>query len=262
MNGYFHALWAEAIKARRSKVVLITALAACILPVIDGMFMFILKNPKQAKSLGLINTKAQITAAVADWPTFFQVMLMGTAIAGSILFAFIAAWVFGREHSDRTIKELLALPTHRETIVTAKFTLIAAWALGLILVIFVLAISIGSLLDLPNGSPSLIWDSFRSLLGITTLTLLLMPFVALFASAGRGYLPPLAWAILTTAAAQIIGVLGWAEWFPWAVPGLLISVDGSPVVPPPTHSLIVVLVAFLAGIVATLVWWRTADQSK
>jgi ABC-2 type transport system permease protein len=261
MKGFIPALWAEWLKARRSKVLPITAAAACILPIIDGVFMFILKDPERAKSMGLINTKAQITAGAADWPTFFQVLLMGTAIAGAILFAFIAAWVFGREHSDHTVKELLALPTRREAIVAAKLVLIVLWALCLTLLIFGLGLGIGTLVDIPGGSTGLIWESFASLLGLAALTLMTMPFVALFASAGRGYLLPLGWAILTLAAAQIASVLGWAEWFPWSVPGLLVSMNGGLVEPIPAHSLIVVLVAFIMGTVATFVWWRNADQA-
>jgi len=261
MTGFIPALWAEALKARRSKVLPLTVIAIMILPIVDGLFMFILKDPERAKSMGLINTKAQLTAGVADWPTFFQVMLMGMTIAGAIFFAFIAAWVFGREHSDHTAKELLALPTHREAIVTAKLVLITIWSLSLTMLIFVLGMLIGPLLDIPGGSTALVWESFGSLLAIAALTLLMMPFVALFASAGRGYLLPLGWAVLTIAAAQIAGVLGWAEWFPWAVPGLLISMDDNPVGPLPAHSLIVVLVAFLVGLVATFIWWRTADQA-
>ncbi len=261
MNGFAPALWAEALKARRSKVLPLTAAAVMILPVVDGLFMFILKDPERAKSMGLINTKAQITAAVADWPTFFQVLLMGTAIAGAIIFAFIAAWVFGREHSDRTAKELLALPTRREAIVAAKLALIAIWTLGLTLLIFVVGLGVGALADIPGGSAALIRDSFGSLLAIAALTLLLMPFVALFASAGRGYLLPLGWAILTIAAAQISGVLGWADWFPWAVPGLLVSLTGAAVGPIPAHSLIIVLLAFFIGTIATFIWWRAADQA-
>jgi ABC-2 type transport system permease protein len=261
MNGFAPALWAETLKARRSKVLLLTTAATIILPVIDGLFMFILKDTERAKSMGLINTKAQITAGVADWPTFFQVMLMGTAIAGAILFSFIAAWVFGREHSDHTVKELLALPTRRESIVAGKLVLIVFWALCLTLLIFIVGLGIGALVDIPGGSTGLIWDSFASLLGIAGLTLMMIPFVALFASAGRGYLLPLGWAVLTIAAAQIAAVLGWAEYFPWAVPGLMISMDGTPVAPLPAHSLIAVLVAFLVGMVATFFWWRSADQA-
>ena len=136
MNGFLSALWAEALKARRSKVALLTAAGLSILPIVDGLFMVILKDPERARDMGLIGAKAQLTAGVADWPTFFYVLVLGTAIGGAILFAFITAWVFGREFSDHTAKELLALPTSRVVIVGAKFVLIAFWILGLALWIF------------------------------------------------------------------------------------------------------------------------------
>jgi ABC-2 type transport system permease protein len=91
---------------------------------------------------------------------------------------------------------------------------------------------------------------------------MLTPFIALFASAGRGYLPPLGWAILTLALAQVLGVLGLAEWFPWAVPGLVSVLAGPKPMPIGLHSYVLLLLAFIAGLVATFSWWRSADQSR
>ena len=53
-----------------------------------------------------------------------------------------------------------------------------------------------------------------------------MPPVALLASAGRGYLPPLGWAILTVFLAQILAAIGWGAWFPWSVPALFSGLAG------------------------------------
>jgi ABC-2 type transport system permease protein len=210
MTMFLSAFWAEALKARRSKVSLLTAAGFLILPVVAGLFMFILKDPEQARAMGLISVKAQIIAAVADWPTYFGILTLGAAIAGSILFAMITAWVFGREFSDHTAKELLALPTPRGIVVGAKFVLTALWNLGLTLFVFVIALGIGAVVDIPGWSLELAWTSFWSLMLAVLLTSMLMPCVALFASAGRGYLPPLGWAFLTMALAQIAR---WCYWF-------------------------------------------------
>ena len=53
--------------------------------------------------------------------------LLGAVIYGVLEFgiAFIVAWVFGREFSDRTAIDLLVLPTSRSVIVGAQFVLIA-----------------------------------------------------------------------------------------------------------------------------------------
>src|SRR5687768_16505779 len=113
MKGFFSALWAEALKVRCSKVPVFTTLGFALVPLIDGLFMIILKDPEAARSMGLITIKAQVLAGVADWPTFFSILAQAVAVGGAILFAIITAWVFGREFTDRTAKELLALPTSR-----------------------------------------------------------------------------------------------------------------------------------------------------
>ena len=183
--------------------------------------MVILKDPEQARAMGLISTKARLMVGVADWPAYFGILLQGMAVAGAIIFALITAWVFGSEFSNRTAKELLALPTPRSSIVAAKFALIALWVAALAVLVFVLGLGIGALVDIPGWSMQLQWASLGSLMLITVLNFMLMPFVALLASAGRGYMPPMGWALLTLALAQISAVLGWGDWFPWAVPALL-----------------------------------------
>lgn len=262
MNAFVSAFWAEALKALRSKVSLFTTAGILFLPLAGGFFMIILKDPEQARSMGLLRTKAELTAGVADWPTFFSVLLQGTAIGGAILFAFITAWVFGREFSDHTAKELIALPTPRWVIVAAKFVLTALWILGLTLLIFGVGLGIGTAVNIPGWSPELESTSFWSLMAIALLTFMLMPFVALFASVGRGYLPPLGWTILALAFANILSVLGWGDWFPWSVPALLSGMAGSRGDQVGLHSYLVVFVACLVGLAATFWWWQTADQTR
>jgi len=267
MKTFRAALWAETLKARRSRVPLFTAAASSVLPIVGGLFMMIMKDPERARAMGLIGTKAQLlTAGVADWPTYFDFLALATAAAGAMLFAFITAWVFGREFSDHTAKELLALPTPRATIVVAKFVLTALLILGLNLLIFVVGIGVGAAISIPGWSLELAWTSFWSLMVTALLNLMLMPLVALVASAGRGYIPPLAWAFSTLGMAQVAGLMGWGDWFPWAVPGLfsmMFSVMyGQNAEQLGLHSYGVVALAFVVGMVSTVLWWRSADQAR
>src|SRR5512132_3981595 len=131
MNGFFPALWAETLKIRRSKVPLFTAIGFSFAPLMGGFFMIILKDPEAARSMGLISAKAQLTAGTAEWSTLFGLLAQATAIAGAIVFAIFTIWIFGREFSDHTVKELLALPTPREAIVAAKLILVTVWTLVL-----------------------------------------------------------------------------------------------------------------------------------
>ena len=263
MSAFRAALWAEMLKARRSKVPLLTAAGLSLLPMVGGLFMIILKDPERARAMGLISVKAQLlTAGVADWPTYFEVLSQGNGIGGTILFAMITAWVFGREFSDHTAKELLALPTPRGIIVGAKFVLTALWILGLTLFVFVTGLGVAAAVGIPGWSLELAWTSFWSLLTTALLTCMLLPFVALVASVGRGYLPPLGWAFLTLALAQVAAVMGWGDWFPWSVPMLFSGMAGPRAEVLGPHSYVLVALTFVAGVVSTVVWWRSADQSR
>jgi len=267
MTAFRAAFWAEMLKARRSRVPLLSAAVSSLLPILGGLFMIIMKDPERARAMGLIGAKARLlTAGVADWPTYFDFLALATAAAGAMLFAFITAWVFGREFSDHTAKELLALPTSRALIIVAKFALTALWILGLSFLIFAVGIGVGAAVSMPGWSPELARTSFWSLMITTLLNLMLMPLVALVASAGRGYIPPLAWAFSTLGMAQVAGLMGWGDWFPWAVPGLyslMFSVMyGQSAEQLGLHSYVVVALAFVAGLIGTVLWWRSADQSR
>jgi ABC-2 type transport system permease protein len=143
MSLFRAALWAEVLKARRSKVPWLTALGFSLAPLVGGLFMIILKDPERARSMGLISAKAQLAAGVADWPTMLSLLAQATAVGGGLLFTLVTTWVFGREFSDHTVKELLALPTSRAAIVAAKFVVVGMWATGLTAFVLLLGLIVG-----------------------------------------------------------------------------------------------------------------------
>lgn len=262
MTLFLSALWAETLKARRSKVPLFTALGFSMAPLMDGLFMIILKDPEAAKSMGLISAKAQLMVGTADWQTFFNVLAQAVAVGGTIVFAIITAWVFGREFTDRTAKELLAVPASREAIIAAKFVVTFLWTFTLILLVFILGLGIGTLVSLPGWSYELLVSAFWDVAISGLLTIAMLTFVAFAASLGRGEMAAIAWAILTVAMAQIVIITGWGDWFPWSVAGLYTGAAGPRNELLGAHSYFIVLIASLIGLAATFSWWRNADQTK
>jgi ABC-2 type transport system permease protein len=262
MNTFLAALWAETLKTRRSKVPPLTLAAFAIIPLVGGLFMIIMKDPDAARSMGLIGTKAQLVAGSAEWPVFFDLLAQAVAIGGAILFAIITIWVFGREFADHTAKDLLALPTSKEAIITAKLTVIVVWSFALTLFSFGLAVVVGRLVVIPGWSPALQQAAFVESMGTALLTIALLPYVALIASMGRGYLPPFGWALFTVFLAQISAVLGWGGVVPWAVPALFSGAAGPRAEMLGWHSYLIVGIAGLAGLAALYGWWRSADQAR
>ena len=261
MNHFLASLWAEILKMRRSKVPLFTALGFSFVPLAGGLFMVILKDPEAARSMGLISAKAQLVAGVADWATFFSILAQGAAVGGAILFAIVTAWVFGREFTDRTAKELLALPTSRESIVAAKFVVIAIWTFLLTVWIFLVGLVVGKLVVIPGWSQELLRSASLDVAGAAFLTIALLPFVAFFAGFGHGELPAIGWTILTVVLAQVAAITGWGDWFPWSVPALFSGAAGPRAELMGYHSYTIVIFASLAGLALTFFWWRNADQT-
>ncbi len=262
MNSFLSSLWAETLKMRRSKIPFFTAVGFSIAPLVGGLFMVILKDPEAAKAMGLISTKAQLLGGTADWITYFGFLSQAAAIGGAILFAIVTAWVFGREFSDHTTKELLALPTSREMIIFAKFIVTAIWTILLTLLIFAIGLVVGTLVIIPGFSTELLGSAFVDVFGSAILTIILLPFVALLASVGRGYLPSLGWAIFTVVIAQIAVITGWGDWFPWSVPALFSGAAGARAEMLGAHSYMIVIIAGALGLVGTFYWWRNADQTR
>jgi ABC-2 type transport system permease protein len=93
------------------------------------------------------------------------------------------------------------------------------------------------------------------------LTIALQGMTAFFAGVGHGYIAPLAWAVTTVAASQVLAVLGWGAWFPWAVPAILAGAGGVAVEPVGPGGIAMVILAAVLGIMATITWWDRADQT-
>lgn len=262
MRDFFRAFSVELLKARRSKLWIIVLAGFTILPLVAGLFMIILKDPEAAKEMGIISMKAQLMAGVADWPTHFGILNMGTAVAGSMLFSIITAWVFGREFFNRTSKELLALPVGRSSILSAKFVLVFFWTMLIALYIYALGVGIGFWVNIPGWSRELAITEFKEMMLVASLTALLMPVVAFFSSVGRGYLAALGWAFFGLASANIMAVLGWGDLYPWSIPVIITEMVGPGADSLTMASYVSVGLAGALGLLATYTWWARADHSR
>lgn len=238
----------------------LTAAAFAMTPLVATLFMYILKDPTRARSMGLLSTKAQLVG-VADWPTLLGLLAQSTAVGGLLVMAMAMSWLFGREFSDRTAPNLLATSTPRAAIVMAKFLVFAVWAAGLVAIVPLIGMAGGALVGLPGWSPDVARRGLSDVLLAGGMTAAITTPVALLASAGRGYLAPLGWALLTMALSQVVSVTGWGSWFPWAVPSLYAGLAGERSVQLGPHSYILVVLLGATGAAATVTWWLRADHS-
>lgn len=252
----------ELLKLRRSKVTWLTWLAFSIAPLVDGLFMWILKEPDRARALGLLGAKAQLAGRVADWPSFAAALAQMTGVGGMVLTAVITTYVFGREYADGTAKNMLALPVRRETFVFAKLLVVALWFAVLVAAIFAEGAAIGLALDLPGFSPGLLGRAARDVAFSAAMCCLLVSPVAWIATLGRGYLPPLGFAIMTFVLGNVFAATGWGKWFPYAIVPLSTGIAGPRVILLEPGSYVAVLLLFAAGVAATVWQVRAGDDTQ
>ncbi|MEW9122535.1 MAG: hypothetical protein AB2421_07460 [Thermotaleaceae bacterium] len=67
-------IYIEGKKLFKSKIPIISFLGLMLIPFIGGFFMFVLKDPSLAESLGVISAKAHIIGR-ADWPSYLSLAL-------------------------------------------------------------------------------------------------------------------------------------------------------------------------------------------
>jgi ABC-2 type transport system permease protein len=260
MNNRICALKAEFIKNRRSKILLISFIAFSIVPIMGGIFMSVMQNPQAMEKANILNTKMEAMRFSADWESLFSILTMGMGIGGIIIFGFIVSWIFGREYSDSTVKDLLSLPTSKSRILNAKFILYCLWSLALALVNAVLGMTVGMVLQFSGFDFGNILTCLRDYFATTLLTVLLGSPVAFFSIWGKGYLVPLGILVLTVVFSQIIVALGYGHYFPWAVPALFSGAGGEYKEQLNAMSYFILFMVAVAGYCATIFYWKYTDH--
>jgi len=255
-------LTTEFQKLRRSKVTWLSWLAFSIMPLAGGLFMWIVQEPQRAAELGLLGQKARFVGVTADWPSYFTMLNQEACAGGMVLLSIIVAYVFGREYSERTAKNLLALPVPRHWFVVAKLAVILVWFGILTLLLIAEGLLVGTLLGLPGFSISLAVSSGGNILLAGLVGYLLVPVVAWIATLGRGYLAPIGFTLFMLVMGNALGMTGWGKWFPWSIVPMLAGMAGPRVEVLAPGSLVVVGLTFVAGVAATIWQLRYADNAQ
>ena len=253
------SIWAEYIKVRKSKVLFVTIVLFTFIPLMIGLMLFVSKNPEIASKMGMIGTKSKMFGE-NDWAGYLSLMSQMMASIGMIGFGFVTSWVFAREHMERTLKDILALPIPRSSIVMAKFIVIALWCTLLSVIIFLTGTAIGHIISIDGWSLGLYMEFSKSFFISSFLTLLLCTPVAFIAGYSKGIIAPIGFVILTLIIAQFVGLVGLGPYFPWAIPGLFAVAKDEDGFRLMTSSYIILSIVFISGYWATFRWWLKADH--
>jgi ABC-type transport system involved in multi-copper enzyme maturation permease subunit len=257
-----NVLFSEFLKLRRSKVVWISFVAFALAPLGIGLLMWIVRDPSRAAKLGLLSTKANLAGLEATWPAYAAILIQVVGSAGLLILAFVVAYLFGREYSEGTAKNLLALPVERHWFVLGKFVVAAVWWVALSVAVLAESLALGFALTLPDFSADLAASTIGRALLAAGLAYLLAPVVAWIATFGKGYLAPLGFALGMLLLGNLFSKTGWAEWFPWSIVPAFVGSLGASAETPGAASLAVVAFVFILGLAATAAQLRYADNTQ
>ena len=263
MKQQLQAFFAEVEKNKHSKITWITFIAFSLAPIFGAVFMLLMKDNGYEGLSGAFKSKAVMMSFSADWNSYLGLLSQAVGIGGVMIFGFVASWLFGREYSEGTAKDLLSLPISRIKILNAKFIYSIIWCLALVLSNLLLGLLFGFLLQIPGWGIEMFIQNMQIYAVTTILIILLNTPVAFFAMIGKGYLAPLGIVALGLVFAQIIAALGYGTYFPWSIPGIYAGSGGKELQQTLNSvSYLVLIATSLIGYIATLLWWKYADQTK
>ncbi|KWX72468.1 bacitracin ABC transporter permease [Paenibacillus riograndensis] len=194
-------------------------------------------------------------AGGVQWAAYLTGLLDTLAPLGLIGYTFVAAWVFGREFSDRTIKDLLAKPISRAKIVLSKFLVILAWCLLLSIYMFAVGLAVGAIMGVEGGSAAFIWSLFIKFLITSLLYIFVTAPSILLANVTKGYLAPLGLILIIVILSNVLASFGFAPYFPWTIPSVFQSTGSLQL-----SSIVILAYTGIIGIAGTFAWWRFAEQ--
>ncbi|NOY37619.1 MAG: ABC transporter permease subunit [Chlorobi bacterium] len=158
------------------------------------------------------------------------------------------------------MKDILALPISRSSIVISKFLVVFLWCSLLTIILYAVGIFMGQMIVLADWSEQIFTQLSIKFFTTAFLTLFLCTPVAFFASYGRGFIAPIGFVIITLVIAQFIALLGLGPYFPWAIPGVFTAPAGTEGLHLFTSSYIILILTSISGLIGTILWWRLADQ--
>ena len=134
----------------------------------------------------MVGTKASmLRLGEPNWQNYFALLTQSIAAIGLVGYGFVTSWVFGHEYSDKTVKDILALPVSRSYIVLSKFIVIVLWSILLTVVFFAFALIFGKIAGISGWSGQIVSTYARTFTIVSSLSILLCTPVAFFASFSR-----------------------------------------------------------------------------
>jgi len=239
-------LVAELLKLKRSRMVLLTLAGAAAAPFMVVVSTYIHIHTKEP---GLVVPFSKL---------FFDVNLYASLLTGIPLYGVAAAWLYSREYTEDTLKNLLTIPVSRTGLLLSKLALLFLWILTLAVTAWALTLTLGLLGGFGGLSASLLLASFKQFTGAAALLFALCTPVICIALVMRHLVPAMIFSIAVTMVTVMGSTSEYKGLIPWSAAFDLVNGTLLPVYPA-LYSYVSIAATSIAGLAAALIHFERTD---
>lgn len=233
-------LFTEFLKLKRSSMFLISLLGSAVAPFVVVIATFIHEPATPFQDL------------------FYNVNLYTVLIIGVPLYGVVTTYLFNREYTENTLKNLLTIPVSRVSFIISKTLLLFLWIMMLSIIAWGLTLFLGMLTQFDGLSSSLLLDSLKQFSTGGILLFILSTPIILVTLVTKNYVPTIIFTVVITLINVMAGNSEHRGLFPWAAAGD-ISNQTLPPAYPVEYSYIIIAATALIGFISMLVYFKKTD---
>ncbi|MDQ0178050.1 ABC transporter permease [Bacillus chungangensis] len=238
-------LYTELLKLKRAKMFMVSVIGAAAAP----LMIFI----------GYLDVKAKKPHEAILFSEFFsETNLYVLLLIGTLLYGVITAYLFNREYVEDTLKNLLTIPVSRMSLIISKLVLLFIWIQVLTFTAWGLTFMLGLIGQVEGLSAAVLIQSLKQfIIGGSLLFLLSTPtiFVTFLF---KNYVPTIIFTAVITMGNVAIANKEYSVLFPWSAVNVIATNSFVPEYPP-LYSYIAIGMTSIAGLLATIIYFKKAD---
>ncbi|OOR48407.1 ABC transporter permease [Bacillus pseudomycoides] len=246
MGQLVNLLYTELLKLKRSNMFLISIIGAAVAPFMVVVLSYIHMHTKHPNPIIVFSQ------------LFSEVNLYTTVVLGVPLYGVVIAYLFSREYTEDTLKNLLTIPVSRINFIISKFILLFFWIVMLTLVAWGLTLLLGLLGNFSGFSSSLLFQSLIQFLMCGGFLFILSTPIVLLTLIMKTYVPPIVLTIIITLINLMSINSEHKDLFPWAA---TLDIANNTLQPtyPPEYSYIAITATSIIGFIATVFYFKKVD---
>lgn len=238
-------LYTEFLKLKRSQMFIISIIGAAIAPFV--CFVAFLDMKIERPDVPILMNE------VFSQTNMFIVLLIGVPLYGVI-----TAYLYNREYSENTLKNLLTIPVSRISLFISKFSLLFVWITVMTSIAWVLTVVFGIIGQFEDISTILLINTFKVYIVGGILLFLLSTPTILVTHLFKNYVTTIVFTLLITMINVLIVKSKYIALYPWTAVHVIATNSFIPDYPP-GYSYISVFAAFIIGFIASIIYFMKED---